>query len=87
MFETQSEQMESCGAAVVFGVDRHGNLLRELSSGAVPAAFTPNQWLRIEQSGRHCNCLPRREHGGQRRATAYHGVSTADSGGQLPTTA
>ena len=27
--------MESCGAAVVFGVDRHGNLLRELSSGVL----------------------------------------------------
>ena len=40
------------GAAVVFGVDRDGAVLRQLASSAAPAVFRPNQWLRVDQSGR-----------------------------------
>src|SRR5689334_23184587 len=38
-------------ASVVFGFDR-GRALRELTSAEAPLMFKPNQWLRVDQSGR-----------------------------------
>jgi CO/xanthine dehydrogenase Mo-binding subunit len=39
-------------AAVVFGVDRDGQVVRSLSESTAPIGFAPNQWLRVDQSGR-----------------------------------
>src|SRR5690242_8144149 len=40
------------GAAVVFGFDANGRILRGLSAVAPASGFAPNQWLRVDQSGR-----------------------------------
>jgi isoquinoline 1-oxidoreductase beta subunit len=39
------------GAAVVFGVDRDGSVVRALSGTGAATMFAPNQWLRVDQSG------------------------------------
>ncbi len=39
-------------AAVMFGFDRDGGVIRQLASMSAPGVFAPNQWIRIDQNGR-----------------------------------
>src|SRR3954466_8843408 len=40
------------GVAVVFGFDRRGQIVGALDAAAPATGFAPNQWIRIDQTGR-----------------------------------